>query len=146
MLEDAELADPIVHMQLGIAGRIHRHPDDVVITAVALVDDAERVRLNQAEVFKGRAARRKQHLVTVRHLYRDTHADEAELALLQGDVLCDTEVDPVALPGDVLELLDLVGMIFDTHCFFHHAVLPVKPPSSDLRRSCTLYTCEVQSL
>ena len=57
VLHNAELADPVVDMDLCISDGIDRHKPLVIIPAVRAVDDPLVVRLDDAEVFKRRASR-----------------------------------------------------------------------------------------
>ena len=76
MRKYAELADSVIHLNHRIPERKCRHEPLVIVAAVALIHDAAVVRLDDAEVLEGRAAR---HNMRLKPLWQ-LHGNPAESA------------------------------------------------------------------
>ena len=78
MLHDAELADAVIDMDHCITQRICRKMPLIIVPAVALIDHTHMIGLDDAEIFKGTAARNYMRLIALRQLHRHAKRNQAK--------------------------------------------------------------------
>ena len=74
-----------------------REAPDVIVTAVAMLDDAHAVRHDDAEVLAGRASGNDLRIVAGRKFHRNAERNNFEVQRLQNDVLGGVKVNPLAM-------------------------------------------------
>ena len=119
MLHDAELADAVIDMDHCISQRICRKMPLIVVSAVALIDHTHMIGLDDAEIFKGTAARNYMRLIALRQLHRHAKRNQVKITLFQHHLTRRTQVDPVRFAVNVGEAVNGVCEIFDLYV---HAV------------------------
>jgi len=105
-----------------IAGRVHGHLPPVVRTAIARIDHAHRICLQNAEVLERRTTRSDMRLITFRQLHRNPQVNQAELARLECHGLCRGKVNPVGLSADISKALDGIVEVLNFNGLCSHAV------------------------
>ena len=113
MLHDAELADAVIDMDHCITQRICRKMPLIVVPAVALIDHTHMIGLDDAEIFKGTAARNYMRLIALRQLHRHAKRNQGKITLFQHHLTRRTQVDPVRFAVNVGEAVNGVCEIFD---------------------------------
>ena len=108
--KDAELADAVALLDDGVARGVDGELPFVVRAAVAVVDDADGVGLQDAPAPERRRARGGAGLVALRQLHRYAQRDQREIARAQLHGLRGVQIDPVALAG-LLQAGQIVGKI-----------------------------------
>ena len=98
MRKYAELADSVIHLNHRIPEGKCRHEPLIIVAAVAFIHDAAVVRLDDAEVLEGRAARHNMRLKPLRKLHGNPQRNQLKFALFQLYTLCRTQVNPVGFP------------------------------------------------
>ena len=81
MLHDAELTDAVIDMDHCITQRICRKMPLIVVPAVALIDHTHMIGLDDAEIFKGTAARNYMRLIALRQLHRHAKRNQGKITL-----------------------------------------------------------------
>ena len=99
-----------------------RHEPLVIVAAVAFIHDATVVRLDDAEVLEGRAARHNMRLKPLRKLHGNPQRNQLKFALFQLYTLCRTQVNPVGFPVNVAQPFNFIAQIFNLD-FFHISFL-----------------------
>ena len=101
MLHDAELADAVSPADLCVAERIGREEPLVVVSAVAFIDDAHMVGLDDTEVFVGAASRNHVGLIALWQLHGNAKRHQLKLTGLQLYIVCCPKVDPVGFAVNI---------------------------------------------
>ena len=122
MRKYAELADSVIHLNHRIPERKCRHEPLVIVAAVAFIHNAAVVRLDDAEVLEGRAARHNMRLKPLRQLHGNPQRNQLKFALFQLYTLCRTQVNPVGFPVNVAQSFNFIAQIFNLD-FFHISFL-----------------------
>lgn len=130
VLHNAELADSVIDMNLCIAHRIDRHKPLVIVSAVGTVDNALMIGLNNAKILKRGTARHDMRFIAFRKFHRHTERNQFELAFLQRDFFCGTQIDPVRFAVNICQFFYFIRKIFDfdRFCFHIHFTAVPSPP------------------
>lgn len=123
MLHDAELADALTSMDNRVPHSDGREVPLVIVAAVAFVEHPHVIGLNDTEVLVCRAAGNHVSLVSSRELHGNAQRNQLKLTLLQFHILSGSQVNPVRLTADVLQLAYLIAQIANLDCFSHMKVL-----------------------
>ena len=113
LFHDAELRDAAPLLDGHVAGGVHRHFPPVVCTAVARIDHAYGIRLQNAEVLERGTARGDMRLETLGQLHRHPQVNEPELPRLERHGLRRREVNPVGLAAHIREARDRIVEILN---------------------------------
>ena len=125
MCHDPELADTVIEVDLRIACGICGEVPLIVVPAVALVNNADVVGLDESEILEGGAAGSDERLIALRELHGDAEGDQTELARLHPDIFSGTEIDPVGFSADIAQPFKLVVEVFDMDFLVHGIPPPV---------------------
>lgn len=114
---DAELAQPLAGGDVNVMGSVDGPAEDVALTAVGLVDDANGVGLEQTELLEAGAARRHDGFIAGGNLDTDAQVNQAELAGLEVDFLDVAAIHPLA-GVSLCNRPSVIAVVFDKN-FVH---------------------------
>ena len=125
---DAELRDAAPLLDGHVAGGVNGHFPPVVRAAVAGIDHAHGIRLQDAEVLERGTARGDMRLVTLGQLHRDPQVNEPELPRLKRHGLCRGKVNPIGLAANISEALNRIVEVLNLDGLRGHALNIKKAP------------------
>ena len=117
ILHNAELADPVVGVDLRIAHSIHRHEPLIIVAAVRTVYHAVMIGLDDAEILKRGTSRNHMGLIAFRQFHGDSQRDQLKFPCFKDNVLRGPQVDPIGFPVYVSQLIDFIRKILDLDRF-----------------------------
>ena len=115
VFHDPKLTDPVIHMNLRVAYCVNRHEPLVMISTVGTVDYPLVIRLNDTEILKRGTSWHHMRLISFRKLHRNAQWDQPELSLLQRDLLCRAQINPIGFTVYISQFVYFVRKIFNLY-------------------------------
>ena len=97
MFINRHLADPVVEFDKTVPDTIRFEADDVIVAAVRIVDDPNRICQDDSEASCCGRSRCEDRTVSIRKLNGNAKADSYKVAFVEVDILCSRSIQ--SLPG-----------------------------------------------